>query len=152
MALKACEFISIVISAAVAGVFWGLWLGLSRSSNAFRPEIFIEVVHRIVQNLTTLMAILMPASLLSILPVLFLSYSERPSTFYLDVMALCLFIFGLLVTVIAVVPVTIEIDMWTASSLPDNWEQLRDRWKKFHVLRMMASSAGFLLLLIAAIF
>jgi uncharacterized membrane protein len=152
MALKIWELVSILVSALVTGVFWGPWLGLSRSADAFQPEVFIAVVQRMFRNLAPVMTVLMPAAMLSILPVLFLSYNERQNTFYLNVAGLGLFIIVLLVTVVVEVPIAMQIDTWTTTTLPDNWEQLRDRWKKYHVLRTLTSIAGFLVLLIAAIF
>ena len=98
------------------------------------------------------MTVLMPATLLSIIPVLLLSYHEQPKTFYLSVTAFVLFIVALLVTVWVEVPIVQQIVTWTTPALPDNWQQLRDRWMKFHVLRVVAGLASLVLLVVAAIF
>jgi hypothetical protein len=44
-----------------------------------------------------------------------------------------------------------QIVTWTVATLPGNWDQLRDRWQAFHVIRVVASVAGLVLLLIGAI-
>jgi len=65
---------------------------------------------------------------------------------------LALFIVVLLVTVLVEVPIVKQIATWTVSTLPDNWQQLRDRWGAFHIIRIGASIAGLVLLLVGAIF
>lgn len=152
MALKVWELVSIFLLALVTGVFWGPWLGLSRSSAAFKPEVFLAIGHHMIRNLAPIMPALMPAALLSELPVLFISYRQRPDTFFLNLAGLGLFIIALLVTLMVEVPIDKQIRTWTAATLPANWEQLRGRWNTFHVVRTFASVAGLFLLLVAAIF
>ena len=97
------------------------------------------------------MTILMPAALLSIVPVLLFSF-HQPMTFYLTLAGFVLFLIALLVTMIVEVPIVQRIDKWTVSTLPGNWRQLRDRWGSFHLIRLIASIAGLTLLLAGAIF
>jgi uncharacterized membrane protein len=59
---------------------------------------------------------------------------------------------ALLVTVLIEVPIVKQIETWTASTLPGNWEQLRDRWGAFHVVRVIAALAGLVLLVVGAIY
>jgi hypothetical protein len=66
MALKISQFISIFLLALVTGVFWGPWLGLSRSIATFQPEVFLAIGHRMIRNLAPVMPILMPAAMLSV--------------------------------------------------------------------------------------
>jgi uncharacterized membrane protein len=72
--------------------------------------------------------------------------------FYLSSVALLLFLIALLVTVVVEVPIVQQIVTWTPSKLPENWQQLRDRWMRFHVLRVIAGIASLIFLLVAAIF
>lgn len=150
--IKIWELVSIFLLALVTGIFWGPWLGLSRSITTFQPEVFLAIGHRMIRNLAPVMPILMPAAMLSILPVLFLSYTRRPETFYLNLVGLTLFVIALLVTLVVEVPIDNKIMTWTVATLPDNWENLRDRWETFHVIRTVASVGGLAVLLIAAIF
>jgi uncharacterized membrane protein len=150
--MKTWELISIVLSALTAGMFHGPWIALSRSMRTFTPEVFLAIVDRMNRNMAPVMTVLMPATLLSIVPVLLLSYHEQPKTFYLSATAFVLFVVALLVTVWVEVPIVQQIVTWTTSALPDNWQQLRDRWMKFHVLRVVAGLASLVLLVVAAIF
>lgn len=152
MTLKIWELVSIVLSALVAGMFCGPWVALSRSISTFKPEVFLAIVRRMSRNMAPAMTILMPAALFSIVPVLLISYNEQPRTFYLNLTGFALFIVALLVTMLVEVPIVKQIETWAVSTLPDNWQHLRDRWGAFHVIRIVASIAGLVLLVVGAIF
>jgi uncharacterized membrane protein len=152
MLLKILELISIVLAALVAGVFWGPWVGLTKSIAAFEPEAFLAIGDRLNRNLEPLMTVLMPVTLLSMVPVLFISYGERPSTFYLTFAGFILFVVSLVVTVVIEVPIAKQIKSWTISTLPGNWQQLRDRWASIHISRVAAGISGLAFLVAGAIF
>jgi uncharacterized membrane protein len=152
MSLKISEFVSIVLSAFVAGMLFGPWVALSRSLSAFQPGVFLAVVSRMNRNMANVMTILMPVALLSIVPVLFISYNERSKTFYVTLAGFGLFIVALLVTVLVEVPIVKQIEMWAVPALPHDWQQVRDRWGAFHVVRVVASVVGLMLLVFAAVF
>ncbi len=150
--MKTWELISIVLSALTAGMFHGPWIALSRSMRSFTPEVFLAIVDRMNRNMAPVMTVLMPATLLSIIPVLLMSYGEYPRVFYLDAAAFGLFIVAVAVTVFVEVPIVEEIVKWTVPTLPGNWRELRDRWMRFHVIRVVAGVGSVVLLVIAAIF
>ena len=118
----------------------------------FSPDVFLAIVDRMNRNMAPVMTVLMPATLLSIVPVLILSYRSQPLIFYLNATAVALFIVALLVTILVEVPIVEEIVTWTVSTLPPDWRSLRDRWMKFHVIRVIAGLASLVLLLVGAIF
>lgn len=150
--MKTWQLLSIIFSALVAGMFYGPWAALSRSMKTFTPEVFLAIVDRMNRNMAPIMTVLMPANLLSIIPVLLLSYREHPRIFYLNAIAFALFVIALIVTVFIEVPIVEQIVTWTVSTLPGNWKELRDRWIKFHVIRVVAGLAGLVLLVSGAIF
>jgi len=84
--------------------------------------------------------------------VLVLSYSHQPKTFYLTLAGFALFLLALLVTVLIEVPIVNQITTWTGATLPANWQQLRDRWGSFHLVRIVSSIAGLGFLISGAIF
>lgn len=150
-ALTIWQFISILQSALVMGVFWGTWLGLSRSMATLKPETFLEVGHAMIGNLGTIMALLMPAAILATVPVLWLQYRARSKAFYWTLAGWVLFIITLLITLIVEVPIDNQIEGWTVASLPANWQQLRDRWELFHTIRSWISVLSLALLLGSAL-
>jgi hypothetical protein len=151
MTLKIFEFVSILLSAMVGGMYWGPWLALSRSMATFEPAVFLAIVHRMNRNMASLMTALTPIALLSIVPVLFISYTESPRTFYLALSGFALFTIALIVTVLVEVPIVKQIVTWTVSTMPHNWQQLRDRWMLFHIIRVVGGLTGLAFLVAAAI-
>ena len=152
MALKLFELLNIVLLLLVSGMYWGPWLALTRSIATFEPDVFLAIVQRLNRNMEPLMTALLPAALLSTLPVLFLSHGSRPVTFYLTLTGFLLFVVTLLVTALVEVPIVKQIVTWTPTTLPDNWRQLRNRWSAFHHARIVPSLVGLVLILIGAIF
>jgi uncharacterized membrane protein len=150
-ALEIWQFISILLSALVTGVFWGTWLGLSRSMASLTPETFLTIGHTMIGNLGLIMAILMPAAILATLPVLLLLYRRRSRALYPTLAAFALFVIALAVTLIVEVPIDNQIEAWTVTSLPANWQQLRDRWELFHAIRTWVSVIGLALLILGAL-
>ena len=152
MILKIFELVSIVLSALVGGMYWGPWLALSRSLNTLKPEVFLDVVDRLNRNMAGLMTVLTPLGLLSIVPVLALSYSRLPLTFFLYLAGFLCFLIALLVTVLIEVPIVKQIVTWTVPTLPNDWAQMRDRWGAFHIVRVVVGIAGLVFLVGGAIF
>src|SRR5215510_8493502 len=148
-ALGIWQFINIFLLSLVTGVFWGTWLGLSRSMTSLSTETFLEVAHTMIGNLGTIMAILMPAAILSTLPVLYMLYRRRPKAFYATLAGLSLFVIALLITLLIEVPLDLKFEQWTLETLPADWQQLRDRWEWWHVVRSWVSVVGLALMLAA---
>jgi hypothetical protein len=152
MILKVWELTSIILSTLVTGVFFGPWVALSGSARSFKPEVWLDIVNRFNSNLYLVMSILMPSALLSIVPVLFLTYNGQWGTFFLNAIAVLLSAFALSVTVLVQMPIVKQMRTWTLATLPKDWEQIRDRWEAYHAVRVVASVAGLVLMLTAAIF
>jgi uncharacterized membrane protein len=152
MALEITEFVSLLITALAAGMFCCPWLALTRSINALAPDVLIAVVRQLSRNMAPVMTILIPATLLSMIAVAVVSFGDHPGVCWLALGAVACFVVTLIVTVLIEVPIVQQIETWTVTTLPENWQQLRDRWRAFHVIRVGASLAGLALLLAAAIF
>ena len=50
------------------------------------------------------------------------------------------------------VPIVKQMEAWAVSTLPGDWQQRRDRWGAFHLIRVTSSIAGLAFLLAGAIF
>ncbi|HXQ70634.1 MAG TPA: DUF1772 domain-containing protein [Pyrinomonadaceae bacterium] len=146
-ALGIWQFINIFLLSLVTGVFWGTWLGLSRSMTSLSKGTFLEVAHAMIGNLGAIMALLMPAAMLSTLPVLYLLSRRRPKAFHATLAGLMLFVVALLITLLIEVPLDMQFQGWTLASLPANWQQLRDRWEFWHAVRSWVSMIGLALML-----
>ena len=83
------------------------------------------------------MTVLMPAALLSMVPVLFFSLNEGPRTFYLTLVV------ALLVTVLVEVPIVKQIEKWTVSTLPGNSYLLEQYpWGNHAAIRKQSAVSG----------
>lgn len=151
MGLAVSEVLNIVLSALVMGVFWGPWVGLTRSIASFEAPAFLAVGHRLHRNLGPLMTVLMPVALLSAVPTLLLSYGSRPVTFGLTAAGVALFVLALVVTVAVEVPIATRIRSWTLATLPADWGRQRDRWASVHVVRVAAGVVGLAALVAGAV-
>jgi uncharacterized membrane protein len=141
--MRVAEFVNVFLFSLVAGVFWGTWFSLSRSIASITRETFLEIGRTMIRNLAWPMRILVPAAILSALPVLFLSFRRGPAVaFYLEAAGLLLFVAALLITLRVNVPIDNQIKQWTLATLPSNWEGTRDRWELYHSLRTFASLGG----------
>ena len=151
-ALEVWQFINIFLLSLVTGVFWGTWLGLSRSMSSLSAATFLEVGHAMIGDLGIVMAVLMPAAMLTTLPVLYLLHRRRPKRFYTTLTGFMFFVMALLITLLVEVPLDFQFQQWTAATLPANWQQLRDRWELFHFLRSWFAVIGLALLIAGALF
>ncbi|QNK79381.1 anthrone oxygenase family protein [Nakamurella sp. PAMC28650] len=140
------DLASILLAALVAGVFWGPWLAVSRSMNSFSPTVLLALVQRMDRNLGSVMGVLMPVALASMIAVLVNSYRSRPETFYPTLFGFALFLMTLLVTAFVEVPIVTQIRAWTVATMPADWQRLRDRWVSFHLLRVVGGMTGLALL------
>ncbi len=141
--MRIAQFVNIFLFALVAGVLWGTWFSLSRSIASISPAGFLEIGRTMIRNLARPMRILMPASIISAIVVLFLLLSGGTGgAFYLATLGLTFFVGVLLVTLLVNVPIDNTIKQWTLETLPSDWTKIRDRWEYFHTVRTFASLAG----------
>jgi uncharacterized membrane protein len=152
MTLAILDLISILLNALVFGVYWGPWLALSRSMSTFDQQQFLALVHRMDKNMGRVMTVLMPISLVAIVPVLVIGQGERPQTFYVSLAGLLFFILAAVVTIAVEVPIVSRIRTWSVESIPADWTRQRDRWESFHRIRVGAGFLGLALLLAGALF
>lgn len=142
MKLKVIEYTSLILAALVMGVFWGTWFTLTRSIDDFSAAEFIHIGKTIIANVAIPMRILMPATLLLMLITVLLSRQLNKYSFYLYSISFLLMVISLIVTVAVEVPIDNQIKTWTATSVPENWESLRQKWDMFHTLRTFTSIAS----------
>jgi hypothetical protein len=138
------QFVHLFLFALVVGVFWGTWFSLSRSIESITPATFLEVGHTMIANLGGPMAVLMPAALLSAVPVLVGFYRPHLRTpFILMLVGVGLLVVAAVMTLTVNVPIDRAIDRWTVDTLPPDWTSRRDPWQAYHTSRTLVSLVGF---------
>ena len=142
--LRLTLFVHVFLFALVVGVFWGTWFSLSRSMSSITASTFLEVGHTMIDNLGGPMAVLMPATLVSAVPVLFMLYRvQRRASFSLILTGAALLVIALVITLSVNVPIDYAINRWTVETLPSDWTNIRNRWEAYHAARTFISLAGF---------
>jgi hypothetical protein len=142
--LRLTLFAHLFLFALVVGVFWGTWFSLSRSMSEITPSTFLEVGHTMIANLGGPMAVLMPATLVSAVPVLIGLYRlRRRASFALMLAGAGSLAAALAITLSVNVPIDYAIDRWTVDTLPGDWMSVRNRWETYHAARTFVSLAGF---------
>ncbi len=142
--LRLSVFVHVFLFALVVGVFWGTWFSLSRSISSITASTFLEVGHTMINNLGGPMAVLMPTTLISAVPVLFMLYRRgRRASFSLVLVGAALLVVALVITLSVNVPIDDAINRWTVDTLPSDWTSIRNRWEAYHAARTFISLAGF---------
>jgi hypothetical protein len=150
--LRLTLFVHAFLFALVVGVFWGTWFSLSRSMSSITGSSFLEVGHTMIDNLGGPMAVLMPTTLVSAVPVLFMLHRlHRRVSFSLVLVGAALLVVALVITLSVNVPIDGAIDRWTVDTLPSDWTSIRNRWEAYHAARTFISLTGFGFVLAAAV-
>jgi uncharacterized membrane protein len=150
MLINLLDIVAVTLASLVLGVFWGPWLALTRSMSTLPLNVFLTVTHRLDHNLGRSMTILYPLTLVAIIAALVFSVPS-PIAFWLTIAGLIMFLIALVVTVRIEVPIVAKIREWTDTVVPENWQALRDRWVKFHLLRVIPGIIGVALLTAGAV-
>ena len=142
--LRLTFFVHLFLFALVVGVFWGTWFSLSRSMSSITASTFLEVGHTMIANLGGPMAVLMPLTLVSAVPVLFVLHRlHRRASFFLVLVGAALLLVALVITLSVNVPIDDAIAGWTVNTLPSDWTSIRNRWEVYHAARTFIGLAGF---------
>lgn len=65
--------------------------------------------------------------------------------------AAVLFVAGILMSVVLLVPINTRAASWTPSDAPSDWRDQLRRWDRIHLARTVVVSAGFVLLAVGAV-
>jgi hypothetical protein len=138
--MKFFQLVSVMLFALVTGVFWGTWFSLSRSIDVITPATFLEIGRITISNLGGSMSILMPAAILSGVPVIYVLYRRNEAAaFVLATAAVSLMLAAMTITLAVNVPLDRQFVQWTLATLPSDWRVSRDRWEFYHGVRTLLS-------------
>lgn len=146
--IQIIQFITLVLMLLVTGVFWGPWLALHRTLNIFSKEELIKITKTMALNLGRPMQILMPLCLLFMVSTVIFFPQKNSIAFYFFIVSFITFLITLVVTLSIELPIVNNIKMWTLETAPQNWELIRNKWVRFHSLRVFPAIIGFVLYLL----
>jgi hypothetical protein len=143
MSVKVTQFVSVMLYALVAGVFWGTWLSLARTMTSYDAATFLTDGNHMIANLAVVMAVLMIAAAVLGLAVVVVLFRRRSTAAgWLALTGLVLLAAVFVVTLAVEVPIDNQIKGWTVGTLPADWAQIRARWADYHTLRTFLSLAA----------
>jgi hypothetical protein len=141
--VKLAQFLGIMLYVLVAGVMWGTWLSLGRTMTRYDAATFLADGQHMISNLATVMAVLMiSAVVVGLLVVVLLFRGRSTLAGWLALCGLLLVVAVVVVTLSVEVPIDNKIKMWTVTTLPSDWQDIRARWAAFHTLRTFLSLAA----------
>jgi uncharacterized membrane protein len=135
----------------VTGVFWGTWYSLSRTMETLSSDTFITIGKRVIDNVAVGMSVMMPLSIIGLLILLITAFKSKMTHFYWLLGSLVCFVLVLIITVLVEVPIDHQIKVWTADTIPPDWQVTRDRWEFYHTDRTFLSLAGIACYIMAVI-
>lgn len=143
MTVSFVRYLNIILVAVLSGVSLGIWVGFNPSH--LSALTYIEQQQNMLRSLKTLLiALVVTATLMTIFSA-FLQKTNR-STFKSLLIAAFFLIVCLLITRFGNKPMDDLVLTWTKDSIPSNWEELRDKWWSFHILRSLAEILAFLII------
>jgi uncharacterized membrane protein len=143
MFVKVTQFLSIMLYVLVAGVMWGTWLSLGRTMTRYDATTFLADGKHMIDNLATIMAVLMiSAGVVGLVVVVLLFRLRSLTAAWLALAGVLLLGAVLAVTLGVEVPIDNKIKTWTPATLPPDWQDVRARWAAFHTLRTFLSLAA----------
>jgi uncharacterized membrane protein len=143
MFVKLAQFLNIMLYVLVAGVLWGTWLSLGRTMTRYDATIFLADGKHMIDNLATVMAVLMiSAAVVGLVVVVLLFRRRSTAAAWLALAGLLLLVAVIAVTLAVEVPIDNKIKTWTPPTLPPDWTDIRARWAAFHTLRTFLSLAA----------
>lgn len=145
MILRLIQFVSVVLTGLLAGLFVGRWLG-APASNQYDGSVFIEVQQRIDATVGKTAPVLIMTAIAALVVLLIVLRDPRSPRFLLAGGALVCVIALTISTQLVNVPLNEEINTWLSQAPPPNWSQVRERWESFHTLRTVFSVLAFGLL------
>lgn len=152
VAITILTYCATVLVSLVMGVLWGTWISLSRSMHTFKPGIFLTIGKTMIHNLAKPMRIIMPLTTVSLVALSSsLLWQAKIVAGSFALAALFLMIGVMLVTLAVNVPIDRKISDWQVNTLPQNWQEIRDHWHRFHVVRTILAMLSFLCLLVVVV-
>ncbi|MDP3895117.1 MAG: DUF1772 domain-containing protein [Mesorhizobium sp.] len=147
LARYALQFVDIIIIALLAGTVFGVWRGYDPAG--YSPAAFLEIHQGAVRGLNTLLPAMGAAALLL---TGWLAWGAKGTLlpFRLYLVAMVAMVAAGLVTRFGNQPINATVMTWTADAIPSGWEELRDTWWRWHMIRVGATIAA-LALLVAAV-
>ena len=144
----AVQILALMLLGLVAGSMFGIWRGYDITS--YSPATFIDVHQGAVRGLNTLLPAMAAGALVLVIGLAIIA-RHRPAVLGLYLAAAVAIVAGGVITRLLNQPINDQVMGWTATTIPTDWQSLRDSWWTWHQVRL-AVTLGAQVLLLAAVF
>jgi hypothetical protein len=149
MVTKAILFFDVVVTGLIAGIIFGIWVGYNPIG--LSAEAYVAQQQNAIRSLNVLMPILGLVAIVLTLASALLRRQDK-LVFFILLLGAFLMVLSGLVTRFGNQPINAIVITWSLSSIPQEWEQLRDQWWQYHVIRTVSTNLAFTLIAGAAVF
>ncbi len=142
------RFLDLLLVSLLVGTMFGVWLlfnpvGLS-------PDFYVELHQHGIRTLNRPMPILGAVCTLLTIVLAILDKGNHAVCFML-VVAVVFLVVGGMITRFLNQPINSQVMTWSIQAPPSNWTELRDKWWRWHIVRMLAGIGALSLLILAAL-
>ena len=138
--MNTIRFVLLVLMALLVGSMFGILIGYNPAS--LSASAYVEQHQNAVRSLNTLFPV-MGATCIALTAVLAARSGANRRVRYLLLAAVLLMLVAALVTRFGNQPINAIVMTWSTQVQPGNWEQLRDQWWQWHVVRTIAAILAF---------
>jgi uncharacterized membrane protein len=146
--ITSIRFISLLLTSLLVGTMFGIWLGFDPA--ALTATAYVEMQQNAIRALNVSLPILGLLCILLNAALAVLTKDNKRSRYLLVATVICLAVAGL-ITRLANQPINAVVITWSPQAPAANWQELRDTWWHWHVLRAIAGVAALALALLAAV-
>jgi uncharacterized membrane protein len=152
MALKAAQFVNLLLTGVLTGNEFGSWAGLHPALRELPHQAHVRSEQAITRRYGNMMPALMTGVLISFVPVLSLVSDRRSLSFLFDLAGMLCYATMLMITLAGNIPInrrTLELDPDTTSR--EEFLELRARWDRLHTTRNVMNLTGFGLVILGVL-
>lgn len=139
---------AIVVGGLLAGSVFGIWRGYDPAP--LSAEAFLEVHQGAVRGLNTLLPLMGLSTILATAALAYLA-DRGSAAFRFYLAAMVGMIAGGVVTRFGNQPINAAVMEWSVSTMPEDWQALRDAWWSWHQARLASTVIGFVMLVIGVL-
>jgi hypothetical protein len=138
------RFASATVTGVLAGVWFNDFMAVSPASRTFKGPIYGQVHAALARSYgKKINALVAGCDVAQALNALF---ARRLGTvaFSLSLSSLACMVIATATTLRVNVPINKQVMQWSSQAPPSNWQELRDRWQRFHVYRTYLTLLSFM--------
>lgn len=135
-------FLDIIVTGLIAGTVFGILMGYNPGE--LSAITYVEQQQNVIHGLNTLMPML---GLVAFIITVILAFHYRKITSIIAALSIAgvLLIVSGLITRFGNQPINDIVLGWNIENIPNNWQDFRDEWWRFHTIRTLTSFIAFTL-------